>query len=134
MIWAPQLLATAASNSGRALLSYRAVLDSGRRRGILLLRPLHPLPPLLLEPPHAARIIIPTAARAPNLIDRCITILRGPSNVMCLVRELSVFSHYRSIASLVDLSFPSGSRPALGRCIRPETIVPQIPRPVRPVF
>src|ERR1700730_3351809 len=82
MIGAPQLLATAASKSGRSLLSYRAVFDSGRRSAIFLLLPLLPLLPLLVVPPHAARIIIPTAARAPNLIDRCITILRGPSNVI----------------------------------------------------
>src|ERR1700694_3851078 len=53
---APQSLATSASKRGLSLLSYRAVLVSGRRSAIFFPLPLAP-PPLLLELPQAATIL-----------------------------------------------------------------------------
>src|ERR1700730_5568560 len=85
--WAPQSLATSASKRGLSLLSYRAVLVSGRRSAIFLPLPL--APPLVLELPQAATIITLAATRASTLRDLCIRRVLQPA--MFCTRTIRVF-------------------------------------------
>src|SRR3984893_3445222 len=105
--WAPQSLATSASKRGLSLLSYRAVLVSGRRSAIFFPLPL--APPLLLELPQAATIITLAAARAYTLRDLCIKFVLQPD--ICFVRALSWFS---ALGSSPGLRY-SSPRPAPSR-------------------